>query len=35
MSLQDEFGKTVHKARADAGKSQYELARMVDVSSVL
>ena len=32
MSLQDEFGKTVRKARADAGKSQYELARMVDVS---
>ena len=32
MSLQDEFGKTVRKARVGVGKSQYELARMVDVS---
>lgn len=32
MLLQENFGKTVRNARKKAGKSQYELARAVDVS---
>ncbi|MGN0519336.1 MAG: helix-turn-helix domain-containing protein [Candidatus Fimenecus sp.] len=32
MSLKAEFGKAVRNIREKTGKSQYELARMVDVS---
>ncbi|MGN0571032.1 MAG: helix-turn-helix transcriptional regulator [Candidatus Fimenecus sp.] len=32
MLLKAEFGNTVRQAREKEGKSQYELARMVDVS---